>query len=256
MVKASVQTNGNILELRSLRKVFGGLVAVYDVSFAIRRGEIVGLIGPNGAGKSTIVGLIMGAHKADGGDILFGGESIVGLRTDEAVALGIGRTFQIEKPLLNMTTRGNVMIGAMLHKPHRQEALAEADNIIERVGLDQVAHTLAKNLTPQDRKRLELARVLVTHPSLLLLDEVMAGLTPAEIDQTLALLRELRDEGLSILVIEHVMRAVMSVSDRVVVLDHGKKICEGTPEDVVCDARVIEAYLGRRGGASGRTPGS
>ena len=249
-MESTVGGSDFILELKSIRKVFGGLVAVGDVSFSIKKGEIVGLIGPNGAGKSTIVGLIMGVLKADGGQIFFNGRNIVGLRPDLVVARGIARTFQIEKSLLNMTVRGNVMIGAMLHEPMREKALADAERIIERVGLSREAHSLAKNLTAQDRKRLELARALATRPKLLLLDEVMAGLTPVEIDQTLHLLRQLREEGISMLIIEHVMRAVMNVSDQVVVLDHGEMICGGRPEEVVCDAKVIEAYLGKRGGKS------
>ena len=239
--------NGNVLELHQLRKTFGGLVAVDDVSFHIGSGEIVGLIGPNGAGKSTIVNLIMGVHRADAGGIVFNGENIIGYGTDEVVKRGIARTFQVEKPLLNMTVRGNVMIGAMLHNSNRHDAMAEAEKIIERVGLRRVAHHLAKNLTVQDRKRLELARTLATRPSLLLLDECMAGLTPAELDQTLNLLRQFQTEGLSMLVIEHVMQAVMDISDRVIVLDYGKVICRGRPETIVCDPKVIEAYLGKRG---------
>jgi branched-chain amino acid transport system ATP-binding protein len=248
--------NGNVLELHQLRKTFGGLVAVDDVSFHIGSGEIVGLIGPNGAGKSTIVNLIMGVHKADGGSIAFNGENIIGYSTDEVVKRGIARTFQVEKPLLNMTVRGNVVIGAMLHNSSRHDAMAEAEKIIERVGLRRVAHHLAKNLTVQDRKRLELARTLATRPSLLLLDECMAGLTPAELDQTLNLLRQFRTEGLSMLVIEHVMQAVMDISDRVIVLDYGKVICRGRPETVVCDPKVIEAYLGKRGYSRATTAGS
>jgi len=230
-----------------LRKTFGGLVAVDDVSFHIGSGEIVGLIGPNGAGKSTIVNLIMGVYRADGGSIVFNGDNIISYSTDEVVKRGIARTFQVEKPLLNMTVRGNVMIGAMLHNSNRYDAMTEAEKIIERVGLGRVAHHLAKNLTVQDRKRLELARTLATRPSLVLLDECMAGLTPAELDQTLNLLRQLRAEGLSMLVIEHVMQAVMDISDRVIVLDYGKVICRGRPETIVCDPKVIEAYLGKRG---------
>ncbi len=246
-MEPEARLNGIILELNNVRKVFGGLVAVDDVSFHINKGEIIGLIGPNGAGKSTIVNLIMGVHKADGGAIQFNGEDIINDRPDNIVKRGIARTFQVEKPLMNMTVRGNVMIGAMLHQPDHDAAMGEAETIIERVGLSHVAHHLAKNLTAQDRKRLELARILATKPTLLLLDECMAGLTPNEIDQTLNLLRQLRDEGLSMLIIEHVMHAVMNVSDRVLVLDYGKLICQGNPDEVVSDPTVIEAYLGKRG---------
>jgi branched-chain amino acid transport system ATP-binding protein len=247
VIEEKTRGNGNILELSNVRKLFGGLVAVDDVSFSIGKGEIVGLIGPNGAGKSTLVNLIMGVYTIDAGRVFYDGEDITCCRPDEVVKRGIARTFQVEKPLLNMTVRGNVMIGAMLHEPDHDAAMTAAEQIIGWVGLERVAHQLAKNVTAQDRKRLELARILATRPSVLLLDECMAGLTQSEIDQTLDLLRQFRTEGLSMLIIEHVMHAVMTVSDRVIVLDHGKLISQGNPDEVVNDPIVIEAYLGKRG---------
>jgi branched-chain amino acid transport system ATP-binding protein len=239
--------NGVLLELQRVTKSFGGLTAVDNVSFSVRRGEILGLIGPNGAGKSTIVSLVMGVYQPNSGDIFFQGKSLLKLKANQVVEKGICRTFQVEKPLLNMTVTGNVLIGALLRTADREEALEQSRVIIERLGLGKVGHVLAKNLTVQDRKRLELARALATRPTMILLDEVMAGLTPTEIDQSLRLLRKLREEGVTILIIEHVMRAIMNISDRIVVLDYGKKIAEGGPGEIAHNPAVVEAYLGKKG---------
>ncbi|HXZ35802.1 MAG TPA: ABC transporter ATP-binding protein [Thermodesulfobacteriota bacterium] len=251
MTNQGESANGVLLELQRVTKSFGGLTAVDNVSFSVRRGEIFGLIGPNGAGKSTIVSLVMGIYQPDSGEVFFQGKSLLKLKANQVVERGICRTFQVEKPLLNMTVTGNVLIGALLRTADPKEALEQSRVIIERVGLGKVGHVLAKNLTVQDRKRLELARALATRPTMLLLDEVMAGLTPVEIDHSLDLLRKLRGEGLTILIIEHVMRAIMNISDRIVVLDYGKKIAEGGPKEIAHNAAVVEAYLGKKGVRNG-----
>ena len=251
MTNQGESANGVLLELQRVTKSFGGLTAVDNVSFSVRRGEIFGLIGPNGAGKSTIVSLVMGIYQPDSGEVFFQGTSLLKLKANQVVERGICRTFQVEKPLLNMTVTGNVLIGALLRTADPKEALEQSRVIIERVGLGKVGHVLAKNLTVQDRKRLELARALATRPTMVLLDEVMAGLTPVEIDHSLDLLRKLRGEGLTILIIEHVMRAIMNISDRIVVLDYGKKIAEGGPKEIAHNAAVVEAYLGKKGVRNG-----
>jgi branched-chain amino acid transport system ATP-binding protein len=234
-----------VLTLSNVSKAFRGLRAVQDASFEVREGEIAGLIGPNGAGKTTCFNMIAGVYPPDSGSILFQEKPIQGKRSDVVCAAGIGRTFQIVKPFAGLSVLDNVMVGAFLRESTTGAARAFSMQVLERLGLAAKRDLPASSLTLPDRKRLEVARALATRPRLLLLDEVMAGLRPTECDQIIAVFRELnRAEGLTILLIEHVMRAVMALAGRIVVLHHGEVIARGTPEQVVRDPAVLESYLG------------
>jgi branched-chain amino acid transport system ATP-binding protein len=232
------------LVIRGLSKRFGGLRAVQDVSFTVRENETVALIGPNGAGKTTSFNLITGFHRPDSGSVLAFGREIVGLKPHDICAHGLARTFQVAKPFGAMTVLANVMTGAFLRDKHEAAAREKAREAIEFVGLSAKEQTAAKDLTTIDQRRLEMARALATQPRILLLDEVMAGLNPAEIDQAVALVGKLSSRGLTIVIVEHVMRAIMAVARRMVVLDHGQKIAEGAPKEIVENPEVIRAYLG------------
>ena len=232
------------LVIKGLNKRFGGLRAVQDVSFTVKENETVALIGPNGAGKTTSFHLITGFLRADSGSVLAFGQEIVGLKPHDVCALGLARTFQVAKPFGAMTVLANVMTGAFLRDRHIAAAREKALEAIDFVGLSARALTPAKDLTTIDQRRLEMARALATQPKILLLDEVMAGLNPAEIDQAVALVGKLSQRGLTIVIVEHVMRAIMAVARHIVVLDHGQKIAEGAPKEIVENPEVIRAYLG------------
>jgi branched-chain amino acid transport system ATP-binding protein len=232
------------LVVRGLSKRFGGLRAVQDVSFSVGENETVALIGPNGAGKTTSFNLITGFHRPDAGSVIAFGREIVGLRPHEICAHGLARTFQVARPFGGMTVLDNVMTGAFLRDRNPEIAREKAREAIEFVGLSARERTAARALTTIDQRRLEMARALATQPRLLLLDEVMAGLNPSEIDQAVALVGKLSQRGLTIVIVEHVMRAIMSVARHIVVLDHGQKIAEGNPREIVANEDVIRAYLG------------
>jgi branched-chain amino acid transport system ATP-binding protein len=235
----------SILVTQGLTKQFGGLVAVSDLSFELVEGEILGLIGPNGAGKTTVFNCLTGFLDADRGDLRLGGRSIKGRQPHEICRLGLVRTFQIVRPFLNISVLDNVLVGAMLRQRVMGRAREEALAIVETVGLGRYGHALAGGLPLPLRKRLELAKAMATKPRVLLLDEVMAGLNPTEVDELIELIRRINGQGVSVLLIEHVMRGVMALSQRVIVINYGQKIAEGRPEEVVRDKEVVEAYLGK-----------
>jgi branched-chain amino acid transport system ATP-binding protein len=238
-----------LLRVRSLGKRFGGVQAVDRVDFDVRRSEVLGLIGPNGAGKSTLFSLISGAEKPTTGTVEFDGTPITGLRPSRIAQLGIARTFQIVRPLPRLTVLENVMTGAYCRVTRRSRAREIALDWLEFTGLLHRRDMLARNLTIADRKRLEITRALATQPRLLLLDEVMAGLTPTETESAVELLHRIRERGLAMVVTEHVMRVIMSISDVILVLNHGAKIAVGNPQVVANDPAVIRAYLGGEAGA-------
>jgi branched-chain amino acid transport system ATP-binding protein len=234
-----------VLETRGLTKRFGGLTAVRDLCFSVEENEVLGVIGPNGAGKTTVFNLITGVYPATRGEIFFQGCRISrGFPTHRIIRLGIGRTFQKTRPLLRLTVLENVMTSAFLREASRERAREEALRVLELTNFADRKDAVTSSLNVAGRKRLEIARALATRPKLLLLDEVAAGLNPREVEEVTALISRIRESGITIVCIEHVMRFIMKVSDRILVMHHGSKIAEGAPGEVANTREVIDAYLG------------
>ena len=234
----------SLLEIRDVSKSFGGLAAVQGVSFTLAEGELLALIGPNGAGKTTLFHVISGFLKPDAGMITYAGAPLAGLRPHDICQRGMVRTFQTTRPFNRLSVLENVLVGALERVAHRRQAITIAEEVLALTGLTEKAGHMGHSLTMPDRKRLELARALATGPRVLLLDEVMAGLNPTETSRLIELIRTIHGRGVTILLIEHVMRAVMALSQRILVLNYGELIAAGTPEAVVRNPKVIEAYLG------------
>jgi len=239
-----------ILEVKDMVMRFGGLTAVDNLNLSIGQGEILGLIGPNGAGKSTAFNCIAGVYSPTEGQIFFNGQKINAEKPWNLCKKGLARTFQVVKPFASKTVLYNVMVGAFALTDNTAESEAKALNVLATLNFEDKKDILAGNLTIADRKRLEIARAMATEPKLLLLDEVMAGLRPGEVDEVVSIIHQLRESGVTIFVIEHIMRAVMALSDRIVVIHFGKKIAEGTPQEVASNENVIKAYLGDEYGVS------
>lgn len=233
-----------LLEVKDLSKFFGGLAAVSNVSFEVREGEILGLIGPNGAGKTTLFNMINGFYPPSKGEVFFKGDRISGLKPYQICKRGMGRTFQVVKPLQRMSVLDNVIASAFIRAGSKQAAEVRAHEVIDFVGLGDDVHVISKGLPLGKRKKLEIARALATGPELLLLDESFAGLNPAELDESIEIIRKIKAKGVTILIIEHHMKVIMSISDRIVVINYGQKIAEGIPHEIGNNPLVIEAYLG------------
>ena len=233
-----------LLEANDITKRFGGLVAVGNLSLSVDKGQILGLIGPNGAGKTTPFNMISGFYKADEGEVIFDGEDITGLRPDQICKLGLTRTFQVVKPFPHLSVLDNVMVGAYNRTNDSNESKKKAKEIIDFLGMQKMEGMTAGSLSVAHRKRLEVAKALATDPKIILLDEAMAGLRPTETDEMIELVRQISRQGIALLLVEHVMRVIMSLAERIVVIHHGEKIAEGTPQQICQDKAVIDAYLG------------
>ncbi len=238
----------SFLEIKALSKSFGGLMALFNLDFEVHEKEIVGLIGPNGSGKTTLFNAIMGSFRCDRGSILFRSQDITGLKPHQVCEKGIARTFQLTKPFTRMSCLENVMVGRSFGKDPAcgiKEARREARDVLKFVGLEEKQQVPASALNLIERKRLELARALATRPQLLLLDEIMGGLNPTEIKMAVGLIRQIHRSGVTLVIVEHVVKALLGISERVVVLDAGKKIAEGPPKEIVQNQDVIKAYFGK-----------
>lgn len=234
----------SFLEVKKVSLFFGGLAAIKDISFSLAKGEILGLIGPNGAGKTTLFNVVNGFYKPSRGDVLFKDQSIAGLKPHQICRRGLARTFQVVKPLQRMSVYDNIIASAFLRARVKKQAEEIARDVLEFTGLSDDRYVISKSLPLGKRKRLEIARALATQPELLLLDESFAGLNPSELDVSMGIIRQIKNKGITIMIIEHHMRVIMALSDRIVVLNYGEKIAEGAPLEIRNNAQVVEAYLG------------